>query len=234
MCTVTLIARKRGYLLGMNRDEKLTRIAGLPPREQVVNGRRALFPSEPAGGTWVGVNEARVSFALINWYSVPARVNGPAVSRGAVTRSALATVTSAEASALLEQLPLERTNPFRLIGVFPDEEKVVEWRWNLSRLDVVSHAWQTNIWISSGFDESGAQESRQQAFRDVLESKCGSVHWLRRLHCSHLPSPSPYSICMHREDAASVSYSEIRVGKAMVTMSYANGLPCRVVSSLTR
>src|SRR5689334_4291843 len=31
MCTVTFIARQRGYCLGMNRDEKLARPIGLPP-----------------------------------------------------------------------------------------------------------------------------------------------------------------------------------------------------------
>jgi len=38
MCTVTFIARRNGYVLGMNRDEKLTRAAGLPPRLTHLNG----------------------------------------------------------------------------------------------------------------------------------------------------------------------------------------------------
>jgi uncharacterized protein with NRDE domain len=72
MCTVTFIARRNGYALGMNRDEKLTRPAGLPPRLTHLNGRTIIAPSEPSGGTWIGVNDTGATFALINWYSVRA------------------------------------------------------------------------------------------------------------------------------------------------------------------
>ena len=84
MCTVTFIARKRGYALGMNRDEKLTRVQGLPPSERLVEGRRVICPSEPGAGTWISLNETGVTFALINWYSITARVYGTATSRGEV------------------------------------------------------------------------------------------------------------------------------------------------------
>ena len=42
--TVTFIARQRGYCLGMNRDEKLTRAAGLPPKKKQVNGCSVICP----------------------------------------------------------------------------------------------------------------------------------------------------------------------------------------------
>ena len=42
MCTVTFIARKSGYALAMNRDEKLTRVPGLPPSKKTINGRTVL------------------------------------------------------------------------------------------------------------------------------------------------------------------------------------------------
>src|SRR5512140_1000833 len=53
MCTVTFIPRDVGYYLAMNRDEKLSRIAGLPPKRQFIDGCTVLFPSEPGGGTWI-------------------------------------------------------------------------------------------------------------------------------------------------------------------------------------
>src|SRR4051794_37501350 len=90
MCTVTFIARKHGYALAMNRDEQLRRVKALPPSRYNLGGRTAVLPSEPNGGTWIGVNDAGVTFALINWYSVEARVSGNAVSRGQLVRSALA------------------------------------------------------------------------------------------------------------------------------------------------
>ncbi len=87
MCTVTFIPRRRGYCLGMNRDEKLTRPAGVPPKRQMMNGRAVISPAEPGGGTWIAVNDHGATLALINWYSITARVGGKAVSRGEVINS---------------------------------------------------------------------------------------------------------------------------------------------------
>src|SRR5688572_21344901 len=151
MCTVTFIARRHGYALGMNRDEKLTRAAGLPPRLTHLNGHAILAPSEPSGGTWIGVNDTGATLALINWYSVTARVAGQAVSRGEVVRLALPSDSPALVHATLKGLSLARVNPFRLIGVFPTSKAVVEWRWNLDQLKQLDHRWRNDTWISSGF-----------------------------------------------------------------------------------
>jgi hypothetical protein len=228
MCTVTFIARQNGYALGMNRDEKLTRVKALPPSRHDLNGRGALFPSEPGGGTWIGVNDAGVTFALINWYSVPSRVSANAVSRGLLVRSALGLQAASQLDRHLGTFPSERTNPFRLIGVFANDKQVVEWRWNLRGLERVEHDWKTNIWISSGFDEPGAEKVRGETFHAATRSQpVQNVQWLRKLHGSHAPTPGPYSVCMHRADAATVSYTEIAVSGSRARMAYLSGPPCR-------
>ena len=206
MCTVTLIARRNGYALGMNRDEKLTRVAGLPPRLTQINGRKILAPSEPSGGTWIGVNDSGATLALINWYSITSRVVGQMVSRGEVVKLALSSDSPALVDATFAEAPLARVNPFRVIGVFPTHKAVVEWRWNLQRLERLDHPWRTSTWISSGFDEPGAQQTRGRYFREALHQKsAGALVWLRRLHRSHGSKCGPYSHCMHRSDAATVS-----------------------------
>ena len=227
MCTVTLIARRHGYALGMNRDEKLTRVPGLPPTRQHLGSRDVLFPSEPNGGTWIGVNDNGATFALINWYSITARVAGQTISRGEVVKCALPSDSSALVDAALAELPLARLNPFRLIGVFPASRAVVEWRWNLKQLEHIQHPWQTNTWISSGFDEPGAQQTRGKTFGEALrQTSVGSTDWLRRLHRSHGSECGPYSHCMHRADAATVSYTEITVSSQMARMRYVPNTPC--------
>jgi len=227
MCTVTFIARRNGYGLGMNRDEKLTRVAGLLPRLTHLNGRAILAPSEPGGGTWIGVNDTGATLALINWYSITSRVGGQAISRGEVVKLALPSDSSLLVDAVLKELPIDRVNPFRLIGVFPAREAVVEWRWNQQRLERRDHCWRSNTWISSGFDEPGAQQTRGRIYRDALrQTSAGSTDWLRRLHRSHGSERGPYSTCMHREDAATVSYTEVRVSRHEVTMRYAPGALC--------
>jgi len=227
MCTITFLARRNGYALGVNRDEKLTRVAALPPSRLLLGGRTILCPSEPNGGTWIGVNDAGVTLALINWYSVPERVAGKAVSRGEVVRSALTADSSIRVDQTMGELSLDRVNPFRLIGVFPASRTVAEWRWNLCRLERLEHRWEANTWISSGFDEPGAQQTRGKTFGEALNSS-GSLEWLRRLHRSHSPERGAYSTCMHRDDAATVSYTEVTVSRYAATMRYVPGAPCSI------
>jgi len=228
MCTVTFIARKRGYSLGMNRDEKLTRPTGLTPKRLKVGGCAIIGPSEPGGGKWITVNDRGVAVALVNWYSIETRVAGKAVSRGEVVNSVSAATSPESAQALLATCPLERINPFRLIGVFPQTNEIVEWRWDLQKLTRKSPQWKTQQWISSGYDEPSAQRIRGRTFRKARnQTSAGSLDWLRRLHRSHRPEACPFSTCMHRADAATVSYTEISVSSHGSVMKYQAGAPCQ-------
>lgn len=228
MCTVTFTPRKQGYALAMNRDEKLTRVAGLPPSRKMVHGREVLAPSEPGGGTWIALNGGGTTLAIINWYAIAATVHFAPVSRGRVVSATCTSSTSKLVQQTLAQLPLACINPFRLIAIFPAAHEVVEWRWNLRKLTQKRHTWQTQQWVSSGFDENLSQRIRGETFRQALRQKsAGSRAWLRRLHCSHLPVPGPFSICMHREDARTVSYTEVVVSKSDAAMSHCIGPPCK-------
>jgi hypothetical protein len=229
MCTVSFIARKSGYALAMNRDEKLTRAVGLPPSKRIICGCAVHSPTEPGGGTWIALNKAGVTFALINWYSIAAQVKGEAVSRGNVVNSVCSLGSPDSTSATLKKLPLTKISPFRLIGVFPDANDIAEWRWDLKRLVRKNHQWETQQWISSGFNEPAAQRIRSETFRRALKQKsAGSLDWLRRLHRSRSPQSGPFSTCMHRADAATVSCSEITVSKHKATLRYYAGAPCDI------
>lgn len=226
MCTVTLIARRNGYALGMNRDEKLSRVSALPPKRIRVGNRTLIYPSEPTGGTWIGVNDSGLTLALINWYSVPQRVSDKVVSRGEIVRNLLPSFSIDDVQGAFSDQPLSQVNPFRLIGVSP-HKRIVEWRWDLRDLTVHEHSWISRTWISSGFDEPGAQRTRGNFFAEAMnEPDAESIGWLRRIHSSHHTSPSAYSTCMHRKDAATVSYTEIEVTKDKAVMSYLGGPLC--------
>ncbi len=228
MCTVTFIARQKGYCLGMNRDEKLTRPTGLPPKKKKVNGRAVISPCEPGGGTWIAMNDHGATLALINWYSITARVDEKAVSRGEVINSMSAATSPDFADAALHGLPLNQINPFRLIGMYPAISEIVEWRWNLKQLVRKNHRWKSQQWISSGFDEPTAQRVRGKTFQRALrQDSAGSLDWLRRLHRSHSPQAGPFSTCMHRTDAATVSYTEVTVSSLLATMRHHAGAPCQ-------
>ncbi len=228
MCTVSFIPRRHGYAMAMNRDENLTRPEGLPPRIQTLGGRRFLSPSDPGGGTWIAVNEAGVSFALVNWYAAPRRVVAGRKSRGLVVLRAATLSTIDSVDGMLEACELPRTDPFRLVGFFPETREIVEWRWNLQTLDRQTAAWEPSQWISSGFDEPAAQIARSRAFNEARrQASAGRIEWLRRYHRGHSPGPGPFSVCMHREDAATVSYTEISLSDRHATMRSLPGPPCQ-------
>src|SRR6478736_5938086 len=66
MCTLTFIPKPQGYLLGMNRDERLTRELALAPTAIIASGLPAVYPREQGGGTWIGSNSSGITFALLN------------------------------------------------------------------------------------------------------------------------------------------------------------------------
>ncbi len=227
MCTVTFWPRADGYLLAMNRDEQRSRVPGLPPTLVQGGSRPVLQPSEPGGGTWVTLNDAGVAFTLINWYSVPSRPRASPESRGRVVLAIREVAGSAAAGATMESGDWTRTRPFRLIGFFPRERIVSEWRWNQDRLAVRDHVWCPAQWVSSGLDEPGAQRVRSAVFESAMTLPgAGSVAWLRRLHAGHEPDRGAYSICMHRDDAVTVSSTEIEVAGPSGVMRYRDGSPC--------
>jgi transport and Golgi organization protein 2 len=228
MCTVTFIPRKTSYLVGMNRDEKLTRVRGVPPSQRVIDGRRVIYPSEPSGGTWVSLNDAGVTFALINWYSVPAQPNGKVTSRGEIIPTICSALNPQTVSRQLVALPLQSLRPFRLIGIFQSSRQIKEWQWNLKAIIEKDWEWQPRQWISSGFEEAIAQIIRSRTFRKYQsQPSCGTIDWLRRLHRSHCPTTGPFSTCMHRNDATTVSYTEIWVSAHRRLLRQICNNPCQ-------
>jgi Transport and Golgi organisation 2 len=226
MCTVSFLPKAHGFYLAMNRDEKRDRSVALAPTIVDVASRRAVFPNESTGGTWISANNAGVCLALINWHRVEREPKHDIVSRGEVVRALAGKSSTNEIADGIGRLPLRKLRPFRLITIVRSERLVTEWRWNLEWLTRRDHKWRPLHWFSSGFDERRAELERQRI--------CGAAHtnqstrslsWLRQLHRSHAPKRGPFSICMHRREAATVSYTEVAVSEKRVMMRYKAG-PC--------
>src|SRR6266516_2187167 len=227
MCTISFVPKLRGFYLAMNRDEKFTRSTALPPAIVDLADRRAIFPREPEGGTCISANDAAVCLALINWHRVAREPKHDVVSRGQVVRALASKSGADEIADRVGKLPLRKLRPFRLIAIVPSERHVIEWRWNLERLTMRDHQWQRQHWFSSGLDEERAELERQRicdAAQDRQSTR--SLRWLRQLHRSHAPKRGPFSICMHRPDATTVSYTEVAVSRQRATMRYKPGPSC--------
>ena len=227
MCTISFVPKLRGFYLAMNRDEKFTRSTALPPAIVDLADRRAIFPHEPEGGTWIAANDAGVCLALVNWHRIERQPVRSIASRGQVVQALAAKSSDEEIAAGLAALPLRRLRPFRLITIIPSEQRVTEWRWDGDRLFAHKHAWERRHWFSSGLDEPKAELERGRVCESAQRQRSiGSLSWLRRLHRSHSPERGPFSICMHRSDAATVSYTEVAVSERLATMRYKSGRCC--------
>ena len=227
MCTISFVPKSHGFYIAMNRDEKFTRSTALPPAIVDLAQRRAILPREPEGGTWISVNDAGVCLALINWHRIESEPEHSIVSRGQVIIALAGKSSADEIAATLADLPLQQLRPFRLITIIPSTKDIMEWRWNVERLSIRTHVWQPQHWFSSGFDERQAQRERRRicdaAHTQITARNLG---WLRRLHRSHSPKSGPFSICMHRSGAATVSYTEVAVSDQRATMRYKAGPSC--------
>jgi len=228
MCTLTFVPTENGYVAGMNRDEKLTRRHALPPECFDFRGASAVFPRENSGGTWIGCNSHGNLLALLNWNDVVLPFGSATLrSRGLLIPELIGGDDLADTRARYGQLDLSGFLPFRLIGAFLGESLIREWRWDGLRQQEFQFAWAKRHWFSSSVSDALVGRERGQTCENAERDRSMvSVSWVRNLHQSHDPVPGPFSICVHREDAATVSYTEVCCSEEGISMSYRNGSPC--------
>lgn len=226
MCTLSFVPGNRSYAIGMNRDERIIRPAAYPPRITGAGTVEAIYPREDAGGTWIGANEIGISFALLN-RNHTSTTTPKLRSRGEVIPPLLESCNRNEAERRIVKMDLRDIFPFRLIGFFPSEHAVCQWNWDTEQLESFHLPWRARHWFSSGISDELAREVRGLTCSEAWKMRdAGSVPWLRNLHASHAPEQGSFSICMHRQDAATVSYTEILCDPKVLTMRYRAGHPC--------
>lgn len=227
MCTLSFVPRADGFLIAMNRDELRSRIAALPPTLHRCGELDALYPSEQGGGTWIGANEKGICAVLINWYSRPRHIGEPLFSRGEIIPRLLACPSTDGMQRIVLSLPLEQLNPFRLFLIKGGAGAVTEYRCEKSGAERLVHPWSRGHWFSSGHDEPSASRTRGEVCLGAAKATdAGTLPWLQRLHTSHEPRVGADSICMHRDDAQTVSLTLVDVSSKSVSMSYHDGPPC--------
>ena len=227
MCTATWIQDADGYSLYFNRDELRNRQQALPPQGHTLDGVRYLAPTDrDAGGTWIAVNEHGLSLALLNDYS--AKMPQPSdqfTSRGHLVTGLARAVDLETLKDHWLEIDLERFRPFNLLALAPKQTPRL-FSWNGSQEQVHDSPAYPPL-CSSSFDEPGAARARKELLDEYsARTDLDSRKRLLRYHQSHAPERGPYSVCMHRPDAVTVSLTLVEVDPAGVSMAYADGSPC--------
>jgi hypothetical protein len=228
MCTVSWLAQPNGYMLFCNRDERHTRLPALPPSIRVQHGVPIIAPTDgEAGGTWIGVNAYGLSLCLLNRYPVPPGVPAAAApSRGLLVHALLDCATQEEAVIRLSSWAYTALQPFTLLLLQPAAmAMVVEWTGEYLGIDKGADL--RMPLISSSYNPFGVQAMRRALLRSMVQ-QAGMLDadLLERYHRSHEPMIGPYAVCMHRDDAATVSLSIITVAASRVSFVYHPDAPC--------
>ncbi len=172
MCTVTFTPSPNGYLLAMNRDERITRGQAIPPTVVEIDSVQALYPRDVQGGTWIAASSRGITFALLNWNDAGV-VQPKTRSRGCVIPALMGCSSVRNADATLNRFEFRGILPFRLVGFFPSEKQIAEWRWGQDSLIRESFAWDSRQWCSSSLSDAqatmrrGLARARAQHERDV-------------------------------------------------------------------
>ena len=233
MCTATWFPKRGGFELFFNRDERLTRLPALAPREEISGGVRYLAPTDAdAGGTWIAVNEFGLCLALLNAWQieVPPPPQGFR-SRGELVRGLAPCRGPAQLREEIARWDLKRLQGFSLLVLWPGHEPL-RLGWDGASLEESSPR---PPLVSSSRDAVEALRQRRMSFArfcasegivapDKIEQQRAAFE---AFHRSREPEPGPWAVCMQRDDARTVSASHVDVGTDAVSFRYADGPPDR-------
>jgi uncharacterized protein with NRDE domain len=229
MCTVTWLREADGYVLFCNRDERHTRRPALGPRASVLRGVSFIAPADgDHGGSWIGVNEFGLTLCLLNRYGDPEpATDQPLISRGLLLTELLDCHDDRELIERLAEFQLNRFRAFTLLVLSRGADAVLT-HWTGREFEINTNAEALVPLTSTSLNEPGIAATRRAQYEQLKLAKPKlSIAELQQFHRSHFPERGPYSVCMHREGAATVSLSIVNVRKEQITFSYAPGPPCR-------
>jgi hypothetical protein len=231
VCTASWLRRDGALRLLFNRDELRSREPALPPAVRGEAGSRWIAPRDGrAGGTWIAAGERGVALALLN-RSEGVRPEG-AASRGLLI-PALLPAESPEA--LLERLArhdLRAFAAFRLLALWRDLPHGVVAGWNGTALDRAALDAEAGLLCSSSLGDERVTLSRGTVWKRMRGGACDwNAERHATFHRDHSPEPSAWSVCMHRDDARSVSLTEIELGRDAVHLVYHDAPPCEAGAS---
>ncbi len=229
MCTVSWAATADGYELFCNRDERRTRAAAQAPTVRRSRGVRFVAPTDAeAGGTWIAANEYGLTLCLLNRYtddgSPPA---GELKSRGLLLPELISLRDAAEVMRAVECGSLSQFRPFTLLALAADAPPAAAC-WTGHRLLFADEEADSLMPLtSSSFDSTEVVRERMKLFRSMSAGHPGRAgELLSRFHHSHEPEPGPFSVCMHRPDASTVSFSRVKVSPVSIEFYYRPSPPC--------
>lgn len=227
MCTASWLTAGDRFHFFFNRDERRSRAVGLPPELRRADGVAYLSPIDPdSGGTWFAATEHGLLLALLN-RSLDGQPPAPGRrSRGSLIPALVGASNLTEVAARLGELPLAECAPFRLFADLPGTTALGA-VWNGFDLQTQAITTSSGLLCSSSRGDQEITRVRSELWTARRARRAADgVAELRRFHRSHEPSRSASSVCMHREDASTVSHLEVLREPEALHVAYFEGSPC--------
>lgn len=226
MCSLTFIPRAYGYLVGMNRDTEKS--VSNPPTihfQRVGSKTTIMYPKEGETHARIGINNKGITLCLLNNHSFTPKDQ---LELSLIIPAILECVSDYEISLRIQAfLNQKQLPPFKLIGIFLKETKLLEWFWNRRQLLIRPREWKPKLWACSLENELEIQSGRRKLFELALkEPDKGTPKWLRRFHRLHHVAVPSFSICMHDKYLVTTSYTQIIVAGSRIQLLHQNGPPC--------
>ncbi len=166
--------------IGFNRDEMRKRGPGIAPMERVVEGRKAVYPVDSdSGGTWIGLNDAGLAFALLNVNPTPGspaarrrmrrirEENGSIRSRGGIIPSLLGASSLEEVGEKFRDLDRSHYEPFHLAVM--SRAGYLSLLWDGEDLQERRNGWEhPPLYTSSGLGDALVERARTPLYREFF------------------------------------------------------------------
>jgi uncharacterized protein with NRDE domain len=222
---MTWFVKQGGYELFFNRDERISRSRAELPSVQSLNEVDYISPTDAdAGGTWILVNQFGVTVCLLNHYQFEQiETYKDWISRGEIVRKFAASSDLSVAEDQFLSFNLIDYRAFRMFMITPaGDNKLFVWDGHEARVE-------TNVArpkSSSSVDAKHVKSVRRALFKSQGLEQSKETQRFIDYHASHGIEKSKESVCMHRTDGNTVSFSHIDVNKDSLSFAYADGSPC--------
>lgn len=227
MCTVSWLRQSDGYVLFCNRDERNSRKTASGPRVGSVRGVSYVAPVDgDHGGSWIGANQFGLTLCLLNRYGDwQADPDTEYTSRGLLLMELLDCWSSQYLCERLNDVDLNRFKPLTMLALSVEAPAIlVDWTGLECTIDL--DAEERLPLSSSSLRDTNVIAQRQQLFADISRPTGINLELLHKFHRSHLPERGSASVCMHRDDAATVSLSVVTISPGTVEFLYHPTSPC--------
>lgn len=228
MCSISWLEQSSGFYVIFSRDEQRSRDTAVSP-EIFRDDVDVIMPIDPQGqGSWISVNQHGIVLALLNNYQAPVNnltkteliKQSAFTSRGILLKKLSKVNQWIGLEERLIDMQLNDFQPFYLCYISKQEKYLL--CWNGENLKVCP---MPDFFTSSSVSSEEVCQYRRALF---LRETPQNQQQLEMFHSTHHQQKGMMSICLHRQDAKTVSLSSIKVTADDVQFKYWDGSPCQV------